>query len=124
MKDLTNKAHGQKLQMLRQQRNLTQEQMGEKLGLSTSAYCKIEYGETDLTLSRLQRIADILGMSCLQLFRFITDSEKDAEPSDKELDSLRELLKAANRTVDQLSRRVDQLEQLTARLTEAIMPKD
>ena len=38
--------------MLRMEKNLTQEQMGEKLNLSTSAYCKIEYGETDLTLTR------------------------------------------------------------------------
>ena len=44
---------GQRLQLLRMEKNLTQEQMGEKLNLSTSAYCKIEYGETDLTLTRL-----------------------------------------------------------------------
>ena len=44
---------GQRLQMLRLEKCLTQEQMGEKLNLSTSAYCKIEYGETDLTLTRL-----------------------------------------------------------------------
>ena len=35
---------GHRLQMLRMEKNLTQEQMGEKLNLSTSAYCKIEYG--------------------------------------------------------------------------------
>ena len=34
---------GQRLQMLRLEKCLTQEQMGEKLNLSTSAYCKIEY---------------------------------------------------------------------------------
>ena len=39
---------GHRLQMLRMEKNLTQEQMGEKLNLSTSAYCKIEYGETDV----------------------------------------------------------------------------
>ena len=44
---------GQRLQLLRMEKNLTQEQMGEQLNLSTSAYCKIEYGETDLTLTRL-----------------------------------------------------------------------
>ena len=49
---------GQRLQLLRMEKNLTQEQMGEKLNLSTSAYCKIEYGETDLTLTRLNKIAE------------------------------------------------------------------
>ena len=53
---------GQRLQLLRLEKDLTQEQMGEKLNLSTSAYCKIEYGETDLTLTRLNKIADALGM--------------------------------------------------------------
>ena len=43
------KIAGQQLQLLRLEKNLTQEQMSEKLNLSTSAYCKIEYGETDLT---------------------------------------------------------------------------
>lgn len=47
---------GQRLQILRNERNLTQEQMSEKLALSTSAYCKLEYGETDLTLTRLRGV--------------------------------------------------------------------
>ena len=47
------------------------EQMGEKLNLSTSAYCKIEYGETDLTLTRLNKIAEVLNMSALELFNKI-----------------------------------------------------
>ena len=54
------KIAGQQLQLLRLEKNLTQEQMSEKLNLSTSAYCKIEYGETDLTLTRLDKIAKVL----------------------------------------------------------------
>ena len=38
------KIAGQQLQLLRLEKNLTQEQMSEKLNLSTSAYCKFEYG--------------------------------------------------------------------------------
>jgi len=59
------KIAGQQLQLLRLEKNLTQEQMSEKLNLSTSAYCKIEYGETDLTLTRLDKIAKVLGISAL-----------------------------------------------------------
>ncbi len=62
---------GQRLQLLRMEKNLTQEQMGEKLNLSTSAYCKIEYGETDLTLTRLNKIAEVMNMSAIDLFRKI-----------------------------------------------------
>ena len=62
------------LQLLRLEKNLTQEQMSEKLNLSTSAYCKIEYGETDLTLTRLDKIAKVLGISALSLFSHIDKS--------------------------------------------------
>lgn len=54
---------GQRLHLLRVEKNLTQEEMAEQLHLSTSAYCKIEYGETDLTLTRLNKIAAIFGVS-------------------------------------------------------------
>lgn len=112
MKNISTKTCGQRLQMLRQQRNLTQEQMGEKLSLSTSAYCKMEYGETDLTLTRLARIADVFGLSRLELFKFLTESDKDASTLDKELDALRELAKANSRTVELLCRRVEALERV------------
>lgn len=68
------KIAGQQLQLLRLEKNLTQEQMSEKLNLSTSAYCKIEYGETDLTLTRLDKIAKVLGISALSLFSHIDKS--------------------------------------------------
>ena len=67
---------GHRLQMLRMEKNLTQEQMGEKLNLSTSAYCKIEYGETDLTLTRLNKIAEVLNMSALVQSGQISESRK------------------------------------------------
>ena len=93
------KIAGQQLQLLRLEKNLTQEQMSEKLNLSTSAYCKIEYGETDLTLTRLDKIAKVLGISALSLF------------SAYDLNDLRELIKANTRIIDLLSKRIDLLEQ-------------
>lgn len=117
------KTVGQRLQLLRLEKNLTQEQMGEKLNLSTSAYCKIEYGETDLTLTRLYRIAEVLEMPALALFRQIDNSplapkgyeasstvkndnkEYETNPSD-----LRELVKANSRLIDLLCKRMDSLE--------------
>ena len=37
--------------------------MADLLCISTSAYCKIEYCETDLTLTRIRRLAEIFNMS-------------------------------------------------------------
>jgi transcriptional regulator with XRE-family HTH domain len=114
------KIAGQQLQLLRLEKNLTQEQMSEKLNLSTSAYCKIEYGETDLTLTRLDKIAKVLGISALSLFSHIDKSmNPDTDNSCKnsnndstdDLNDLRELIKANTRIIDLLSKRIDLLEQ-------------
>lgn len=116
---------GQKLQLLRLEKNLTQEQMGEKLSLSTSAYCKIEYGETDLTLTRLNKIAEILGMSPVELFNKIEGNiyfnnsgtigvgiakDNSTVNTDKG-DDLRELVKANSRLIEVLYKRISDLEQ-------------
>ena len=123
-KDLK-KLVGQRLQLLRLERNLTQEQMSEKLNLSTSAYCKIEYGETDLTLTRLNKIADILNMSAVELFTRIEGDTYNNYPKDygrvwitrdssivnvDNSDDLRELVKSNSRLIDVLLKRIEELE--------------
>ena len=116
---------GQRLQLLRLERNLTQEQMSEKLNLSTSAYCKIEYGETDLTLTRLNKIADILNMSAVELFTRIEGDTYNNYPKDygrvwitrdssivnvDNSDDLRELVKSNSRLIDVLLKWIEELE--------------
>lgn len=108
MKNELSKTIGQRLQLVRLQKNLTQEQMGEELNLSTSAYCKIEYGETDLTLNRLYRIAEIMNITPLELFEKISGEER--ETSSPEITDLHELIKVHNRAIEMLCKRVEVLE--------------
>lgn len=119
------KKAGQQLQLLRLEKNLTQEQMSEKLHLSTSAYCKIEYGETDLTLTRLNKIAEILDIPALELFSRIDKSAnndnlkgnnsssitKESNNNIETYDDLRELVKANSQIIELLCKRIDRLEQ-------------
>jgi len=58
----------QKLKLIRSSKNWTQEDMAEKLDISTHAYAKIERGETNVNLSRLEQIAEVLEMELWQLF--------------------------------------------------------
>ncbi|MCM1041397.1 MAG: helix-turn-helix domain-containing protein [Bacteroides sp.] len=124
MEDLK-KTIGHRLQMLRLERNLTQEQMGEKLNLSTSAYCKIEYGETDLTLTRLNKIAEVLNMSEMDLFSRIEGQACINEPHDcdcvwiakdsstvtvESAKDLRELVRTQTLLLESLSKRLDAIE--------------
>ena len=58
----------QKLKLIRSSKNWTQEDMAEKLEISTHAYAKIERGETNVNLSRLEQIADVVEMELWELF--------------------------------------------------------
>ena len=59
-----------KLKTLRELKNLTQEHMAEQLGLTTRAYSKIESGETQLTINRLNEISAILGVDPIEALGF------------------------------------------------------
>lgn len=116
---------GQRLQLLRIGKNMTQEQMGEKLNLSTSAYCKIEYGETDLTLTRLNKIAEVLQMSPAELFNIIegnnisNNGQTTGSINDNvtvqinSINDLRDLIRSNTRLIDILIHRIDFLEKKT-----------
>jgi transcriptional regulator with XRE-family HTH domain len=56
------------LKTIRKLRNLTQETVAEKLGISTYSYAKIERGETDVNISRLEQIAKIMEIELSRLF--------------------------------------------------------
>jgi len=59
-----------KLKQLRELKNFTQEYMANQLGLSTRAYSKIETGETQLTINRLNEISEILGIDPIEILGF------------------------------------------------------
>lgn len=54
---------------LREERNWSQEQMAERLGMSKNGYAKIERGESLPSLERLDDIAKVFGVSVLELIR-------------------------------------------------------
>ena len=51
---------GNNIKKLRELRNFTQSYMAEKLNLSLSGYSKIERDGTDISLKRLEQIAEVL----------------------------------------------------------------
>ena len=63
---------GQKLKNIRELKNLKQEYVAERLGISTRAYSKIETEETQLTIKRLNEISEILGVSPQEIIGFET----------------------------------------------------
>ena len=59
-----------KIKQIRELKNFTQEYVAQQLGLSTRAYSKIETGETQLTINRLNEISAILGVPPMEVLGF------------------------------------------------------
>ena len=70
MDDLRTLHIGQKIKKLRELKNLTQMHMAHELGVTQSAYSKMELGASEVTYSRLERISDVLGMKPEEVISF------------------------------------------------------
>jgi len=69
---------GYRIRVLRTEKKLSQENMANDLGISVTAYSKIERGKTNIPVLRLTQIADVLGVSISKIVQpeqeNITDS--------------------------------------------------
>lgn len=54
---------GHKIREVRLKRNLTQEFIAHRIGITPQAYCKMESGKTDVSVSKLKKIAKELGVT-------------------------------------------------------------
>jgi transcriptional regulator with XRE-family HTH domain len=73
---------GQKLRVLREFRNYSQEYIAEKLGITQNAYSRIENNQTKMTAERLGRLAIILNIPPMEL---LSDKEPILHFSDTTL---------------------------------------
>lgn len=58
------------IKKIRELKNFTRDHIAGELGMSTSGYGKIERGEVDLTITKLNKIAEILDVPVLFIFNF------------------------------------------------------
>lgn len=59
----------EKIRLMREMNQWSQEEVADKLNLSTNGYAKIERGETRLNLPRLEQIAEIFHVDLLDLLQ-------------------------------------------------------
>lgn len=64
----------EKIRNIRELKNLTQEYMAKKLGITQAGYSKIETGTTKVSYSKLLEISEVLGVKVEELLAF--DSQK------------------------------------------------
>lgn len=61
---------GSKIRKLRELKNYTQEYMADRIGVGQSSYARFEKDDSDITISKLQQIADILEISIHDILDF------------------------------------------------------
>ena len=63
----------EKIKIMREMNQWTQEEVAEKLGMSTTGYAKIERGQTNVSVEKLKQIAQVFNVNVAQL---LDDNER------------------------------------------------
>ena len=58
---------GEAIKIARLKQNLTQEELGERIGVKRSQICKLESGKSSITLSTMSRVFQALGIATATL---------------------------------------------------------
>lgn len=126
-----------KIRTLREQRQWTQDDMADKLGMSKNGYGKIERGESRVSLDKLEKLAQIFDVDIIELINhydkgivcligenhgqnanYYGISEKLQHENEKLVLELRlkdELLKQQAREIEHLQNMIELLQQKIAR---------
>ncbi|TRC56110.1 helix-turn-helix domain-containing protein [Mannheimia haemolytica] len=79
----------EKIKLLRENNHWTQDEMAQKLSMTTKGYAKIERGETISNLPKIEQIAEIFNMDICEL---LAHKEEIIENQKRELALLRDLV--------------------------------
>jgi transcriptional regulator with XRE-family HTH domain len=107
---------------VRKKKGISQESLAYDLGIDYSTYGKIERGQIGLSVDRLEKIAEILGVSLEEIYGWKKKEEvgkntsddtqirvekyiDELEHSKKEIDSLKKRLKEMSSTIKMLERK-------------------
>lgn len=86
----------EQVKRVRQEKGLNQSAMARLLGIAPNNYGKLERGETQMTIERLEQIADILEVSTQSLL-FPGTSENKDEEAQREVRNLKKELDLVNK---------------------------
>ncbi len=109
---------GSRISRIRKSKDLTQANMAEELGMTTSAYSKIERGDTNPPVNRLVQIAKVLEVNIADFFE---DRAQAAEEGNKYGYASKEEVENLGRLVSILAK---EIEKLREELPRANKPSD
>ena len=96
----------EKIKIIREMNQWTQEEVAEKLGMSTTGYAKIERGQTNVSVEKLKQIAQVFNLNVAQLLdddeRFVICSIGDNHSNYNNYFGTNEKLSLENEKLKQL----------------------
>jgi len=103
-----------RIRIFRLSKNYSQQNMADELGITVAAYSNIERGVTDITVTRLFQIAEILEISALRFLRdegpyIMTDDEKLYNPVDRPSGEIVQVIRQLQQQLYDLQKEVDAL---------------
>ncbi|MBI2271624.1 MAG: helix-turn-helix transcriptional regulator [Bacteroidetes bacterium] len=114
-----NKVIGERIRIQRVSKSLSQENIADELDLSIGAYSNIERGKTEISVSRLYRIAKILKISPAQLLDVNPDTKNEVNESaggyhsvQKQLNDLAEKISDFQRIVEDQKKEINYLKEI------------
>lgn len=108
----------EKIRFLRESKSLTQDEMAERLGMSTNGYAKIERGETRLTIPKLEQIVEVFDTDILELISLGENKVVYIQDSDNHS------INIINPTSQDLAAEIIQLKQTIAHQQEMLEAKN
>jgi transcriptional regulator with XRE-family HTH domain len=124
----------EKLRVMRQCKNWTQEELAEKLGWSVKGYAKIERGEVGVKLDKLAKVAEVFGVDIQEfvdtkektVFNFAENCTQQGNnihcivlsetQCAHELEKAQLLLQERNREIENLKQQIAQLQEINTLL--------
>lgn len=115
---------GEKIKKLRELKNYTQQYMADELELSLSGYGKIERDETDISISRLEKIAAVLDVDVntilsfdeRQVFNFNNNQNTMVSMRDQHINQMELIDKIVNQYKDENQYLKDLIAKLTSKV--------
>lgn len=114
------KTFGKKIRLLRQSKSLSQENIANDLGISITAYSKIERGVTNVSITRLFQLAGYFGITAPELLDW-QNKPVQRKKTDTESNPTLAETKTVSYDSDSI---VDHLKRENAALKELIKAKD
>ena len=113
----------ERIKLLREAKGLSQADIAANLEIASQNYWKIEKGKTELTVSRLEQIARILGVSVIELLTGEAQKVEDIEEVERLKRRVEELEKDKmyySKTIDFLEEKATMDEETFSKIDNAI----